>query len=330
MKKSRKMKDITTKEMSLVDRPANKRPFLLFKQEGKSIDDSLLKAKKKINIEIASDGTKGGTSISVNGDKITNMKSFNFSIWSEVDDKSSVSCSYSKLVESEGGFQRTESYYLAKGDGQMDKRLQKLLKNFLGDSFEKVELKPDELNEATIVELEKALTTLNEYKKEFPPDLGAAVALLAIHASQGYKQPEPVEKAGAKLSKDTMAKVKAIVAAAKALESLLPKDDATSTEKSDGGTENSELQKTVEKLAEAVTVIASKLEKREASDEIAKVSDAVTKIAGRIESLEKQPASTKKSIEQGNDQSPKKEVQKDSEGRVIGNWPSFTIETTDE
>lgn len=294
MKKSRKMKDIHLREISLVDKPANLRPFLLWKQDGKPSDGSLLKAKKKINIEIVSDGTVGGTDIVINGDKVEKMQSFNFSFWKGEDAKSRVSASYTTLVENVDGFQRTETYYLSKGDVQMDKRLQELLKSFLGDGFEKADFELNELNEATIVELEKALTTINGYKDDFPADLVAAVSLLAVPASQGYKQLESVEKAGAKLSKDTTNKIRALVAAAKSLEGMLPKADGDDTEKSDEN--SSELQKTVEKLAESVLAITGKLEEKEASDEIKKVGDAVAKIADRIKSLEKQPASTKKSL----------------------------------
>jgi len=331
MEKSRKMKDIALKEVSLVDKPANKRSFLLFKQDGKSEsqDDSLLKAKKKINIEIDSDGTKKGTKIKVNGDTIANMKSFNFSIWSESLDDSSVSCSYSKLVESEGGFQRTESYYLAKGDSPMDERIVEILKKLFGEKitkFEKVEL-----NEETIVEIVKALTIIEEYKDEFPTDLGSAIGLLALHAGQGYKQPELVEKAGAKLSKDTLTKMKALVAAAKALEALLPKeagDDDVNKKAEDE--KASQLQKTVETLAKSVSDITGKMEKKEASEQLEKINGVLSEVSNRLKVLEGKPVSTKKSLEETNSTPAKKEVQKDDQGRTIGHWPSLVGESDEE
>ena len=321
IEKSRSMKDITLQEISYVDKPANKRGFLLFKRDGKSSGDSFLKAKKKIKIEIESDGTKKGTTITVNGDKITGMKSFNFSVWSESTDDAAVSCSYSKLVESEGGFQRTESYYLAKGDVPMDKRLEKLLKQLFGDK--EVKLEKSELNEKTIVELEKALTTINEYREDMPSDLIAAIGLAAIHAGQGYKEPEPVEKAGAKLSKDTVAKLKSIIEAATA---MLPKekdgnDDGT-TQKSDDNT--TELQKTIKALSKSMADITGKLEKKEATDQLTQITEAIGKVSDRLKVIEKKPASTKKSID--DDPTKKKEVQKDSQGREIGHWPSLTGE----
>ena len=51
MAKTRMLADIKTKEVSFVDKPANKRAFLFYKRKGK---DVLQKAKNiKINIEIS-------------------------------------------------------------------------------------------------------------------------------------------------------------------------------------------------------------------------------------------------------------------------------------
>lgn len=328
MQKNRKMIDIHTKEISLVDKPANLRPFLLFKQDGKPSDGSLLKAKKKINIEIESDGTVGGTSITINGDTVKKMKSFNFSFWEGEDAKAKVSASYSVLAEAAGGFQRTETYYLAKGDTVMDKRLEKLLKSFFGDNFKKATFEPDELNEATIIELEKALKTVSEYKEEFPADLGTAIGLLAVHASQGYKQSEDMEKATAKLSEGITSKIKALVTEVKTLEGTLPKldGDGNATKKNDE--DPSELQKTVEKLTETVAVITGKLEKKKTSDEITKVSEAIATLTARTKALEKQPASTKKSLEDSGD---------DKNGTAKGageggevKWPSLVGSSEEE
>ncbi|KKL20995.1 hypothetical protein LCGC14_2449880, partial [marine sediment metagenome] len=60
---ARDLKDIELHEVSLVDKGANKKKFLFFKQEGKPAPKKL---KKKINIVIDSDGTIGGTKIAVN------------------------------------------------------------------------------------------------------------------------------------------------------------------------------------------------------------------------------------------------------------------------
>jgi len=368
MLKSRKMKNIKLKEVSLVDRPANLRPFLMFKARGEGrgtggsaqadggakycvcpdcgysklhsklgkgesvpctkskcpecgtlMRGSMSKAKKKINIEIESDGTKKNTVIKVNSDTITDMQSFNFSIWSEVPGDASVSCSYSKLVESEGGFQRTESYYLAKGDSPMDERIAKLLKTFFGDKEVKVE--KSELNEATIVEIEKALTTINSYSEEMPDELVAAIGLLGIQAGQGYKTAEKVEdgieKKGAKLSKDTVKQLNAIITAAQA---MLPKDDPD-----DGNTkkvDNSEVEKMVKGLIDTVAELTGKLGKKESAEQLEGISKTLGEITERLKKVESKPAATKKSID-GNEEldGDGKPVKKD-DGKAL--WPSLS------
>jgi len=322
IEKSRKMKDITLKEVSLVDKPANKRPFLLFKQEGKPSDGSLLKAKKKINIEIESDGTKKNTTVTVNGEKIANMKSFNFSVWSESPDDSSVSCSYSKLVESEGGFQRTESYYLAKGDSPMDERIKKIIEKTFGEKITKFE--KAEFNEATITEIVKALETIEGYKDDFPTDLGAAIGLIAIHAGQGYK---PTEKADSekvdKASDEQTKKLETLIAEAQA---LLPTKKADTSKTDDN---SSELKQTVEDLAKSVAAITGQLEKKETSDQLTTITEQLTDVSKRLKTIEGQPAGTKKSLEE--DPAPaKREVKKDDQGRAIGSWPSLVGESEDE
>ena len=65
--KARELQNIHTNEVSLVDKAANNKSFLFFKQEGtKPATTGSKKLKKNINIVIDSDGTIGGTKISVN------------------------------------------------------------------------------------------------------------------------------------------------------------------------------------------------------------------------------------------------------------------------
>jgi len=120
-KKVRRLKDIETKEVSLVKSPANELPFLFFKQKGKPQDGSLLKKKVKLNISIESDGTAKGTKVTINKDVMKNLRDFNFSFYGGLStDDNPVSCSYSKVVEATDGFKRTESFYLSKGNFEMD------------------------------------------------------------------------------------------------------------------------------------------------------------------------------------------------------------------
>jgi len=234
MLKSRKMKDIKLKEVSLVDRPANLRPFLMYKQEGKP-DGSQLLGNKNANI--------------------------------------------------------------LKGENNMDPRIANLIKKFFGDKEVKVE--KSELNEATIVEIEKALTTINEYREEMPNDLVAAIGMLGIQAGQGYNsvaKADDIEKKGAKLSKDTLNKLKAIIASAQA---LLPKeaseDDGDETKKAD------EVEKMVKSLTDTVAELTGKLEKKESTEQLEGISKTLGEITERLKKVESKPAATKKSID-GNEE----------------------------
>jgi len=96
MAKRGKLRDINVKEVSLVDLPANKQPFLFFKREGAK-ESQFVKAKKKIKIEIESNGTVGGTSIAVNGENLGKLRSFDFSFYGS-DPKSTINASYSKSI----------------------------------------------------------------------------------------------------------------------------------------------------------------------------------------------------------------------------------------
>lgn len=318
-KKSRELKDITLDEISLVDKPANKRGFLLFKQEGEaSTDDSLLKAKKKINIVIDSDGTVGGTTVTVNGDKVDKLQSFSFSLWDATDKDAKVSASYSVLAEATDGFQRTETYYLAKGDGPMDDRITKILKALFGEKitkFDKVEL-----NEETITEIVKALTIIEGYKEDFPTDLGSAIGLLAVHAGQGYK---PTEKAAstetAEVPTEQVKKLEALITAAQAMLPTKKVDDKTATSKADG--DSSELKQTVETLAKAVADITGKMEKKEASEQLTQINGALSKVSDRLKTLEGQPAGTKKSLEESDTDKTATSKGAGEDGKVL--WPSL-------
>ena len=123
----KKLADIKINEISMVDLPANKSPFLFFKQEGiEQGQTQLTKAKTKIKIEIESNGLVGGTTIRVNGDEVKKLKSFDFSFYGN-DPKLAVHASYSKETSSTDGFSRIETYYLSKGVIAMTKEMLKVL-----------------------------------------------------------------------------------------------------------------------------------------------------------------------------------------------------------
>lgn len=302
---ARELKNIKLGEVSLVDKAANKRKFLFFKAEGTSDKDALSVEKKKITIGIESDGTAGGTTVTIDGEKVDSLRSFDFGFWQDGDAKSRVSCSYSKTVESEGGFQRTETYYLTKGDYQMDKKIQELLKMYFGDdsgAIEKAAVKAEDI--------EKVLKTIEVYKKDFPDDLEKAVAVLARSAiwSLDVTANEPVEKAGAKLSKDTISKLKAIIAAAQA---LLPKEasDDGGVNKSDEDT--SELQKTIAELTDSI----AKIEKESKSAEKEELTKALEGLTARLVAIENSTG-IKKTVDGQEDNN-------NTSGNV--KWPSFQV-----
>lgn len=282
------MKDIKIKEVSLVDLPANKLSFLFFKRDGDQPGESLDKA-KKIKIAIESNGTAKGTIVTINGDKMENLRDFNFSFYG-IEKDSPVSCSYSKVVEAEDGFKRTESFYLSKGK-VMDEKTLKVLQAYLGTDEIDFEKKVGE------EDIQKALTLINkEYKETFPEDLENAVGVIAKRAASSYDVKEDdknVEKAGAKFSKDVLKKLKSVLAAVEALKSILP-DMKESTEKSGGSDEMDELTKQVAELKDAI----AKFDPEKKGDDksvAAKLTETLGDISKRLKALEDGGAA-KKSI----------------------------------
>lgn len=127
----------------------------------------------------------------------------------------------------------------------MDKKTLELLKAYFGEEDVDVEKKIDEK------EIQKALALITkEYKDDLPEDLEKAVGVLAINAC--CSEVKDVEKAGAKFSKDVIAKLKAIIAAVEALKGLLPEVGKESKEKSDNSDEVAELTKKIEELTESL------------------------------------------------------------------------------
>jgi len=306
MAKVKNLKDIKINEVSMVDLPANKLPFLFFKQKDGNRVASI--SKKKLNIEIESDGTTKGTTVSIDGKSLGKLRDFSFSFWSTAKGGEPVSCSYSKVVEDEGGFKRTETFYLTKGK-VMNKELLKALQEYLGTEDIDFEKKVGE------EEIQKALELITkEYKESLPGDLAEAVGLIAKTAANSFaaKKEEDVNKAGAKFSKDVLKKLKAVLASVEALKSILP-EMKESTEKSD----TSGLVKSIEELNKAVEGL-SKQDDTESNDD--KLVKALGDIAKRLETVEK-ATGTKKSIEgqENNQDDVTKGAGKD--GEVL--WPSL-------
>ncbi len=311
----RQLADITTNEVSFVDKPANKRPFLILKR-----DESVSKA-KKVNLEVSikTDNTVKGTKILVNGDEIKDMTGFYFSFHEPSGDypgENVISCSYSKVVDNEDGFKHSETFYLAKGEFKMDKELLKQLTTFLGDDMidvNKAALPSDEEVESVT----KALECIEQYKADCPEEFIKAINAVAMSAGLRHcqqvtkadsKDDDAINKAGAKLSKETLAKVKSALAALEALKSILPADK---TEKSEEVT--SDLAKKLETLVDALQV--NKSEDKAEDNELTKT---LKTIAERIDKIEK-TTGTKKSVE-GQDDT---EDDDDTVNKSGNKWPSF-------
>lgn len=269
MAKVKNLKDIKIEEVSMVDLPANKLPFLFFKQKDGNQVASV--SKKKLNIEIESDGTTKGTTVSIDGKSLGKLRDFNFSFWSTAKGGEPVSCSYSKVVEDEGGFKRTETFYLTKGK-VMNKELLKALQEYLGTEDIDFEKKVGE------EEIQKALELITkEYKESLPGDLAEAVGLIAKTAANSFAaKDEDVNKAGAKFSKDVLKKLKAVLASVEALKSILP----DMTEKSDSGDNDTKVDELTKQIAELKEVIA----KKDANDDLTKTLENLKK---QVEALEK-------------------------------------------
>lgn len=366
-KKIRELKDIEAKEISLVDKSANKKKFLFFKArgegrgaggsaqtngakycvcsecgyseehekkgEGKSVpctkircpecgtlmrgsDTKVLKKKKSINIVIDSDGTVGGTKIVVNKKALGDLRDFNFSFWSsDLDVSKAVSCSYSKFVETADGFNRSETFYLSKGDFVMDAGIKKQLETYFGED-EEVDFEKAAKDDDII----KSLETINEYREDFPDDLKKAVGVVAKQAamyeslaaeSDDKDNKEDVEKAGAKFSKETLVKLKALVAAMKALEEALPKEG---TEKSDKGSdEKDELKAEIDKLSKAI----EQIEKKKGNETKDKLTETLKDLTARLATVEKGTG-----IKKGEDG---QEDDNDDDSDVKDEFPSLKI-----
>jgi len=276
---------------------------------------------KKAHISIDSDGTVKGTKILVGGEEVNDLVDFSFSFYQPRSGDvealgKNVSCTYSKVTETEDGFKHTDHFYLSKSlevkKGMKD--LKEQLKDLLGEDFseEEFEKAQKKLDEKVVNALKGALNILNKYKGDFPDELKKAVGILAKHAGYGnsaQKSKEPykleevlevlekthLEKAGAKLSKNTREQIqKAIDALKKLLDADLKKGEG------DG-----ELKKELEEIKESI----KKLGEKGKDEDLKKELDKITK---RLETIEKAKG-IKKSID----------GDEDGDGKEKPKWSGF-------
>ena len=125
MKKPTKLRNILVEEVSLVDSPANKRPFLFVKKlDGPPTDPITVVEKqgKAVELTFASDGTPEGTKLAVNGKDIANLDGA--ALWlspkyspqgERLEGEISVSCEYTVRNKGErDGFEGTHTYRMSK------------------------------------------------------------------------------------------------------------------------------------------------------------------------------------------------------------------------
>lgn len=173
----REITDMQIEEVSIVDAPANKQPFLFFKDA-----DGVMNAEKKlenpVTIMINTDGTQENTKIMVNDEEMKEIDSFYFSYLkprADMMDGSCIQCSYSKVVEEDGGFQRIENYWLAK--------------NAVVKADEK-EMDPDDM----MMKIKEACDVIKNYEEDFPTDLKDAIEFIKSCANGTIKPKKEAEE----------------------------------------------------------------------------------------------------------------------------------------
>lgn len=330
---TRSLKDIHLHEVSLVGQAANKKNFLFFKQEEDTKDKPAKKLKKKINITIDSDGTIGGTKISVNKKVLKNLRDFSFSFWESNDPSRAVSASYSKMTENDDGFNRSETFYLSKGDSKMKDAIKDKVKKYLGKDSD-VDLAKTEEEEVML----KCLDTVLDYQDDFPDDLKKAVGIIAKQAGLADADDDDndddtddndtndddkgdddadVKKSGAKLSKDTMKKLQSALAT---LKSILPQLAEKSAKNTNDDDSSDEVLKAIKELTKS---LGSKKKKTKDGKDDSDITKALKELTSRISKVEK-TTSGKHNIEGQDDDDD--EISKDGETL----WPSFNVDNDDD
>lgn len=373
------LKNIEPSEISFTDLPATRKRFLFFKRDMQKLFDKyqdssdihqrrFLIAKKddkKINISIESDGTIKGTKIIVSGEEIKNLQDFHFSFYKprgeegkEIAGVSPISCSYSKITETEDGFKHSDTFYLSKSEMEvngmdMNKELKDLLDSYFDEevSFapEEFELEKAELSDKALNAIKGALKLISKYKADFPDDLKGAVGVLAKYASYGYGYPakkkgevkkeedkkvedKDVEKSGKALSKDTVGKIKNVIKAInglnsviKALNDLLPEEDRKDLEKS-AVVEGKDADKEFKNALDEVSDIAKKLEKK-----LEEKDQTIEKLGKDLEEKDKGISELSKRLETlEKDKGIKKTIEGqddggDDENKPKKKWSSFGV-----
>ncbi len=251
MKKAHKLSNITIKEVSLVDKAANKKRFLFFKRDGESEALEAIE-KKNVEITITSDGTVSNTKLKINGSEVENLSSFDcFFNTLNADKEAKIHCSYTIVVEDKAGFKNTETFHLAKGDKIM--KTKDLLKKYFDEDTEVT--KEDRSPEV----LEKAAEVLEQYKGEFPTELKTAIGDILKNTTTEVEadsskdkdkdEDKGVDKADKEMSPEAVEELKKTLAGFRALLSgKKPEAEKTEKKAAENTADNAELVKSLDAI----------------------------------------------------------------------------------
>ena len=212
--------------------------------------------------------------------------------------------------------------------------------NFAEEQIELLKkLTPEAINA-----IKGALNILNKYKGDFSKDLQDAVALLAKYAAKPYPYPYPakrsdedLEKAGKKISKDTLNAIKKAIKilsdtlskgedtkkAISILSDLLSEEEKKALKKTDEEKERADKEKERdEKFDSAIKGATDTIEKL--GKDLGEKDKSISELTKRLETLEKAKG-TKKQIEGQDEDDGDGDVKKSDKP-----WPSFDFEIVTE
>ena len=235
------------------------------------------------------------------------------------------------IIKSGKKFGKNQDNFHKKNEKEVTKMLEKLIEIFKKvNGLEEISDEQMEvlkaLSEDDMKKYSESLEVIEKYKGELPDDLNKELSELAkfgvreiAKKEEDKKEEEDLEKAGKKLSKDTLnviaSAVKELGGIAKTVEdlaNLLPKEDTEkmAAEKKAKEDEDSKIAKAIEKV------------KEELKEEITKKDESIEKLTEKVEELEKTSAGKQSLEEEGSDD--------DDEGKDIKKDAKFTWKFVDK
>jgi hypothetical protein len=229
------------------------------------------------------------------------------------------------LVDSAATFKK---FFITKRSKSMKKFLE-ILKSFFGDELKEEDItKAKEIEEDTQETIGDALTLFDEYHDDFPPDALDAlktVVKMAITPAEKVKEPDFVaeltnlEKAGARLSKATIAQLKKIGEIVAAMVGAAEKALGKSTDDEDEL--SPEMLEKLEKL-KAYEDAEAELKKQKAEDYKKDTDKKIEDLEKKIEKIEKKKP-VKKGLE-GQESDDDDDDDDDDNDKKEFQWKSLT------